>query len=402
MQRITNNMIESLPLPPKGNKVHRDTETKGFGIRVTSAGAKSFVLKYVMNGRERSFTIGEYAPSPGLNTSSARAIANELKGEIAQGHDPLDKRIGLRKAPTVFDLCEDYLERHARPHKRLKSVQGDESIINNYILPKLGGLKVGAIRRTDIDDIHQSKHLKEHPYQANRVLALLSKMFNLAIEWEWIGRNPAKGVKKYHEEQRHRWLSTEEISKLTSALEAYQNKRAVNAIRLIVLTGSRKSEVFKAEWSNIDFERKVWTKPSAHTKQKRTEHLPLSAHALDLLSGMKDEAIPNVPFIFPGDAPGKPIQDIKKAWRKIVTDAGLEGVRINDLRHTYASHLVSGGLSLEIVGRLLGHTQASTTKRYAHLADDPLREATNRMGAIVEVASGERETAEIVPINKGA
>ena len=399
MSRITNKLIEGLPLPAKGNKVHWDTETKGFGIRITAAGAKSFVLRYTLNGRERRYTIGDYGPTPGLNTSTARTIADELKGRIAKGQDPLEMRVSLREAPTVRNLCEDYLERHARPHKRPRSVRDDQSMIESHIVPKLGSLKVAAVGRRDIDTLHQS--LKKHPYRANRVLALLSKMFNLAVEWEWIGRNPAKGVRKFPEEKRERWLTTEELTRLTNALSKCKNKRAANAIRLLTLTGSRKGEVLKAEWSQIDFERGVWTKPSAHTKQKRTEHVPLSAPALALLSEMKEEAVPDIPFIFPGDTPGKPLQDFKKEWTNILKRAKLENVRVHDLRHTYASHLVSSGLSLEIVGRLLGHTQAATTQRYAHLADDPLREATNRMGAIIENAEGKRETAEVVPLRQG-
>jgi len=210
-----------------------------------------------------------------------------------------------------------------------------------------------------------------------------------------------------------------------------------------MLTGARKGEALKADWDQIDFERGVWTKPSAHTKQKRTEHVPLSAPALALLSAMHEDAFKEVPFLFPGDKEGKPLHDFKREWtnirkaatieiwkgepeildlingltsdlgrapkfieidkaatkQKIKLPVGLQDVRIHDLRHTYASHLVSSGLSLEIVGRLLGHTQASTTKRYAHLADDPLREATNRMGVILETANGKGQSAEIHDIN---
>lgn len=188
---------------------------------------------------------------------------------------------------------------------------------------------------------------------------------------------------------------------MPDALDQSTNQRAVNAIRLLTFTGARMSEVLKAEWSQIDFERGVWTKPSAHTKQRKTEHIPLSAPALALLSKMKDEAVSGVLFIFPGDALGKPLQYFTKEWAKVTKQAGLEGVRIHDLRHTYASHLVSSGLSLEIVGKLLGHTQTSTTQRYGHLADDPLREATNRMGVIVEQASGNGQDAEIINLRGG-
>lgn len=188
-----------------------------------------------------------------------------------------------------------------------------------------------------------------------------------------VRRRHVEGIERFHEERRERWLSVDELQRLTDALDGYPNERAANAIRLLVLTGARKSEVLAAEWSQLDLERGVWTKPSSHTKQKKTERVPLSEPTIALLSKLKREAFTEVPFVFPGDVSDRPVQDIKKAWSTVCEKAGLEGVRLHDLRHTYASHLVSSGLSLELVGRLLGHTQAATTKRYAHIADDPLR-----------------------------
>jgi integrase len=266
-------------------------------------------------------------------------------------------------------------------------------MLKNYIRPALGSKRVDAVRRRDIERLHQ--HLKTTPYRANRVLALLSKMFSLAMEWDWRADNPCQGIKKFHEEKRDRWLKTDELRRLTDALGRSTNRRAGDAVRLLILTGARKGEVLKAEWSQIDFERGVWTKPSAHTKQKRTEHVPLSAAALALLSAMR-ELDPAGRYLFPGNKPGEPLKDIKLFWPKICRDAGLESVRIHDLRHTFASHLVSSGTSLEMVGRLLGHTQAATTMRYSHLADDPLREAANRFGSIV---TGDK-TAEVIPLRR--
>jgi integrase len=190
-------------------------------------------------------------------------------------------------------------------------------------------------------------------------------------------------------------LADDELGRLCGALDRSPNRRAANAIRLQLLTGSRLGEVLTAEWAEIDFDRGVWTKPSHHTKQKRTEYMPLSPQALALLSKMQEAADPESPFLFPGDAPGKPLQEIKKFWRVIMQDARIEHYRRHDNRHTFASHLVSGGLSLEIVGRLLGHTNPTTTKRYAHLADDPLRAAASRFGGKMEGLRSGKE-AEVV------
>jgi integrase len=190
-----------------------------------------------------------------------------------------------------------------------------------------------------------------------------------------------KRIPRYDEQKRDRWLSDEELLRLSDALNAHPNKRASNAVRLQLLTGARLGEVLTAECRDFDLSRGVWTKPSHHTKQKRREHIPLSAEAHALVSGILATESSGSPYLFPGDADGKPLQSIKKFWASLLRSADIKAYRLHDNRHTYASHLVSSGLSLEIVGRLLGHTNPSTTKRYAHLADDPLRAATGRFGA---------------------
>ena len=221
-------------------------------------------------------------------------------------------------------------------------------------------------------------------------------MFNFAIsdnEREWgIAKNPASGIQKFQEQKRERWLSKEELERLASALDSYPEKRAtlaevsekqrvfvrseaqraVNAIRLIIMTGARKGEVLLAKWEQFDLERGVWTKPSHNTKQKRVEHVPLSSQALVFLKSLPKEG----DFLFPGRM-GEHLTDLKFPWAAICKDAQIAGVRVHDLRHTFASHLVSSGVSLPTIGKLLGHTQAQTTARYAHLADSPLREAAN-------------------------
>ena len=261
-------------------------------------------------------------------------------------------------------------------------VRDDRSMLDRLILPRLGNLKVAAIGRRDVETLHTS--LRTKPYLANRVLSLLSKMLNLAVAWDWRPDNPAKGIPRYHEDRRQRWLSADELARLWAALEVHPNRRAANAVKLLVLTGARRNEVLAATWDEFDLDRGVWTKPSHHTKQKRTEHVPLSGPARALLAALRAEAETNQVYLFPADAPDKPLGDIKNFWRRLCRDAKLEGVRLHDLRHTYASSLVSRGVSLHIVCRLLGHTQPQTTARYAHLDDESLREATNGFGRLVE------------------
>ena len=268
-------------------------------------------------------------------------------------------------------------------------------MLDRIILSRLGGKKVIDVQSRDIHALHAG--MKDTPYQANRVLALLSKMFSLAVNWGWRSDNPVKGIERFHEERRERWLSDEELGRILEALETHPNKRAANVVRFQLLTGARIGEVLSARWSDVGLERGVWTKPSHHTKQNRTEHLPLSVPALALLAEMRESAGTGQQYLFPGNSPDKPLRGIKKFWRNITMRAGLGDYRLHDNRHTHASHLVSSGLSLEIVGRLLGHTNPMTTKRYAHLSDHPLRAAAECFGSKMD-ALRDGSMARTVPV----
>jgi integrase len=228
------------------------------------------------------------------------------------------------------------------------------------------------------------------------VLSLLVRLFNVAISWGWRADNPARGNKRYHETSSERFLSPAELNRLCEALENHPERRSVNAIGLLMLTGARRSEVLKATWSQFDLEVGAWTKPGATTKTKTEHRVPLSAPALQLLTDMK--AVSKGEYLFPGNLPDQPLKDIKRTWASVCGAAELEGVRLHDLRHTFASLLASSGLSLPIISKLLGHTMVSTTMRYAKLYDDPLREATERVGAVV---AGQGKQAEVVRIKTG-
>jgi integrase len=252
------------------------------------------------------------------------------------------------------------------------------------------------------------------PTRANRAAALLSKMLNLAVRWEMRAENPARGLERNHEEKRARYLAGDELRRLTEVLAAHPNQVAANAIRLLLLTGARRGEVLGASWDQFDLETGIWVKPSSHTKQKREHRIPLSAPVRLLLAEMKvtaDQRAAKVnqescSFLFPAQRrtrgarhSGGHLAEIKGAWRAICALAGLSGVRVHDLRHSYASILASEGLSLPVIGALLGHTQPGTTARYAHLFDDPLRVATERVGAIV-AGNGAKPAAEVIELNR--
>ncbi len=376
-ERITETLVKNLAPPAKGNKITYDTELKGFGVRVTAKGAKAFVLNFRVGAQERRLTIGGY---PEWTAAAARKEAEAHKRQVDVGADPMAQRHEERAAATMADLCGLYIERHL-PKKRPSSQKDDRSIIDRTILPRFGKAKAASIRYADIEVLHRDL-TETAPYSANRAVALLSKMFSLAIKWEVIGGNPAKGIERNPEQPRARYLDIAELNRLLDVLDVHQNQPAVNAIRLLLFTGARRSEVLSATWDQFDLDAGCWAKPAASVKQKRLHKVPLSLSAIELLRDMRAKAQPSR-FLFPGKNSDAPLADIKKSWAAICAKARIEGVRLHDLRHTYASHLASAGNSLPIIGALLGHTQAQTTHRYAHLFDDPLRAATDTFGASI-------------------
>ena len=394
--RLYDSVVKRLPAPTAGNKVYYDSEETGFGARVTAAGARSFILNYRTRvGRERRFTIGAF---PAWTTSAARTEAKALKRRIDRGEDPLAEVQAGRSAPTVADLCNRYIEQHL-PKKRERSGRDDRNMIAKRILPALGAIKVSDVTFSDIDGLHRKITRGGTPIRANRVAALLSKMFSLAIKLQMRSDNPCRGVERNQENKRTRYLSADEISRLTVALAAHEDQQAANIVRLLLLTGARLNEVQSATWEQFDIENGVWTKPGSTTKQKTEHRVPLSAPARQLLAELhadNDAGVDDASYVFTGRVGGHR-KTIRKVWEDLCELTGLNGVRVHDLRHSYASLLASAGLSLPTIGALLGHSQPSTTARYAHLADLPLRAATETVGAII----AGKPSAKVVLIKGG-
>lgn len=389
-QKLTDTIVKNLPTPALGNKVHYDSEVKGFGCRVTKGGARSFILNYrTRTGRERRFTIGQY---PDWKVQPARTEAGELKKAIDRGEDPLAEIQAHREAPSVGVLC-DRFEAEYLPKKRPSTQRDYRAAIKNDIRPEMKHLKVAEVTFSDVDDLHRKITRRGATYHANRVLALLSKMFNQSIRWGWRTDNPARGIERNQEQKRNRYLSADELARLTVALAEHEDQQAANIIRLLLLTGARRGEVQAARWDQFDLKMGIWIKPGATTKQKTEHRVPLSAPARQLLCELWEKSTVDAEYVFPGRSRGHRVE-IKGDWATLCKTASISGARIHDLRHTYASMLASAGLSLPIIGALLGHTQPATTARYAHLLDDPLKQATERVGAIL---SG-RPAAEIVAL----
>ena len=386
MAHLTDSVVKRLPPPARGNRIAYDTAVKGFGCRVTAASARAFILNYrTQAGRERRYTIGAF---PAWSTTAARKEAARLKLEVrVNGADPVGGLEAARGEPTVADMVERYIEEHL-PKKRPGSRAEDLGLIKQWI-DSFRHLRVAAVTIEDVDNLHRKITRAGTPYRANRVLALLSKMFALAsTRWRWRADNPCRGVERNQEVKRTRYMTAAELERLTVVLADYPDQQAANIVRLLLFTGARKTEVLAAKWEDFDLVAGVWTKPGATTKQRTEHRVPLSAPARALLASLPRSS----DYVFPGPGGAPRRVDLKGPWPAMCRAAGIHGVRLHDLRHTFASVLASSGQSLPIIGALLGHTQPATTPRYAHLIDDPLRAATETAGSIIEG----RPKAEIV------
>jgi integrase len=412
LAKLTDKVVRSLTGPVDGKKpyqIHYDGRegVRGFGIRVTRAGAKSFVLNYRARGVERRLTLGSF---PDWSVAQAREEAKRLKRLVDQGRDPMGERHEERRAPTVADLADRYLVEHA-PKKRERSRHEDQSVITQWIRPALGNKKVADVRHADIERLHSRITAYGTRVRANRCVALLSKMFSLATRWEMRSSdNPCRGIERNAEEPRNRYLAGDELRRLVEALRVFPNQAAANAIKLLLLTGSRRSEVLSASWNQFNLEEGIWVKPSSHTKQKREHRIPISGAVRLLVGEMRAAADqraaetdrPASPFLFPAprgarQGPGHMVE-LKGPWRQLCKAAGIDGLRPHDLRHSYASFLINSGASLALIGSLLGHSNPSTTSRYSHLFDSPLRLAAEKVAAIV--SGGNSDTAEVIEINR--
>jgi integrase len=391
-------------VPASGSTIIWDTRLGGFGLRITAGGIASFILNYRnAEGRERRCTIGRWGE---YSADLAYDEATTLRKKIKRGEDPLvtqkaEELATAQAERTLGDLAKDYMKNHAEIYKRPHTIYDDNGMLRSIVLPRLGPMPLTAITQQDIQSLHNS--LVATPHRGNRVRALLSSMFNHAINNGWLTVNPVKKVPKYFggkEPKREVWLSKEQVGELKKALAEYSSQDGENAIRLLLLTGARPGELLSAEWSAFDLKKGTWFKPSCATKQKKNEHVPLNPPALALLKGMF-AAKNGSPYLFPGCTSrlGQSRVSLKWAWKQVSKTAGLAtevkvkgkrgkllsrwkpNYRLYDLRHTFASHCVSNGESLYIVGKLLGHSRPQTTERYAHVDDSATRKTTENLAA---------------------
>lgn len=377
MPRLTDAIVKGLA-PPDGKRDIKlyDNLVRGFAIRVTEAGARSFMLNYIVDGRERRITIGSY---PAWSVAAARDRAALLRRKADAGEDPAEERTAARNQKTMRELWERYRD-EVSAFKALSTQRDELSMWTKIIIPALGSRGLQTLSIEDVEKLHRSV-AERAPVRANRVLASVRHAFNKANRWSWMSINPANGVKRSAEVPRDRYLSRAETKRFIKALDARSQSSSTLALRFILLTGCRKGEALKADWSQFDLEARVWVKPSSHTKQRRTHRVPLSDGAMLVLAKAKKSF--SSQFVFPSRDGGH-LTDIKKTFAAICNDAELENFRVHDLRHSFASILASGGHSLTVIGQMLGHTQAGTTLRYSHLFDDALRDAARSVSEATE------------------
>ena len=386
--------LRELPAPMSGNVIHYDSEVRGLGLRITRNNARGWIFNYRVKGVERRLTIGAFSDWP---LKLAREEAQRLRRLVDQGRDPMAERHADRTAPTVRELFARWQAEKA-PAMRPRSRVEQERLFRQCIEPELGSRKVADVTHEDIDRLHrkithrksQRKGQNGAPVRANRTVSFASRLFNLAVVWKMRADNPVKGIEKNPEQPRHRYLTEAELTRLDAALVAEPDRQLINILWLLLLTGARKGEVLAMRWEHLDLgEPAVWTKPAPAVKQARLHRAPLNNQARDILVVIKEENSGNVvrlspsPFVFAERNELGHVRDIKRGWERICQRAGLTNLRIHDLRHSFASFLVSAGYNLPMVGALLGHSQAQTTARYAHLMDTAQRAATETLGALV-------------------
>jgi integrase len=426
--KLTKRSVEALKSDVRDQFIW-DTEIPGFGCKVTPKGARIYVLQYGRRGRDYRVTIGRHGSD--VTAEQARLAAYRLRGIIATGENPAINRTRERSISTVADLGERYMIEYAEEHKKPSAIAQDRRNLDNHILPLVGKLLISSVEAADVArvmrDVAAGKTRKDEKTKlrgrrivrggeivANRVQALLSKMFELAEEWKLRpkGSNPCRGLKHYVENKVERFLSTDELARLGAALAAAESERpmingvhenatsikmrrggqrrigsrcerpsVIAAIRLLLLTGCRVGEILSLQWWHVHLDRRLLLLPDSKTGAKAVY---LSEPAIQVLASVKRD--PNSNYVLAGTSPGKPIVSLRKPWVNLCAAAKIQDLRLHDLRHSFASIGAADGLSLQMIGALLGHTQPSTTARYAHLAASPLHEAVDVIGAKIAAA----------------
>ena len=395
---VSPNGLQTRPKPTSTDIYLWDADLSGFGLKITPAGRKVYLIQYRLGGRRgrtRRITIGHHGE---LTPITARMEAKRLLGQVALGRDPASDRDKARADKSLGAVLDQFLTEHVKPKRKASTAREYQRIAKLYIQPRRGRRLLSEITRQDVARLHHE--LASKSYQANRTLALLSKFFNWAEKYGFRpdGSNPCRHVEKYPEMRRERFLSEAELARLGDALRVAERDKsatpwAIAAIRLLTFTGTRLSEILTLRWEYVNVEHGILLLPDSKTGQKAVH---LNAPSLAVLQDMRLEGNP---YVICGDIPGQHLVNLERPWRRIRKTAGLDDVRLHDLWHSFASIGASSGHSLLIIGKMLGHSQPATTARYAHLADDPVKAASDAVAARIAAAMGHVKPADLVNLS---
>ncbi len=383
--KFTNQRLEKLTCPPGLKSLYcYDSETPGLALYVSETGVRTFYLYKKINGRPVRFKLGKWPHEIGIDDARKQCVI--AAGRIAGGDDPHSKRLTARREMTLGDLWFIHIE-HARQHNRPSTVEENESQWRTHF-EGWANRKLSEITRSDVERLHRSIGETSGRYAANRALALIHHIYaKTALRTGYVGDNPARGIERFKEKTRDRFMTADEIPKFFAALNA-EPQIFQDLYRVALLTGARRSNLQGMCWTDVDLNACVWTIPADDAKAGQAIHVPLSADAVDILTRRR-KADPTGEYVFPGRGVSGHIVEIKSSWARITKRAGIEGMRFHDLRRSTGSWLAASGVSLPIIGKLLGHRSASTTQVYARLSLDPVREAVNTgTAAMMNAAKG--------------
>jgi integrase len=371
--KLTKRVVDSAKAPQEPNTFTQiwDTEIPGYGLRITHAGVKSYILNYRTKGRQRKYTIGRHGD---YTAETARIEAMDLRTIIAKGGDPQAEKRKANATPLLTDFADEYL---ARVKQTNKTWNKDESKLNKRILPKWGKLRLDTLTTRQIESLHNSIKAERTPATANRYLALIKRMLNLAVEWGYIDKNPAQHIKLFKENnERTDWLNNDQVKALLTACSEYGDPYIAALFPFLLYTGARLGEALNAQWTSIDVDRGMWHIPEA--KSGKGRYVPLAPQAIAQLEALEQQE--SNPFVFCGRVKGQALVNVAKPWKRIKTAAGLpDHFRIHDLRHTFASWGVSNGIDLYHIQALLGHSSSQMTQRYSHLAEDGIKASVKQI-----------------------
>ena len=386
---FTKASIENLPIPESGWKYYYDTKVPGLAVGVGASGVKTYVLYKKINRRPERIKIGR---TTDLTVDEARTKAIEHNGKVALGSNPADKKRQQRAEITFGEMFALFYEQHSKPHK--KTHKEDLAKFTKYLSDRKYGINLAKRRLSEIGiaEIKTvfNKIAETHPITANRVLALVSSVFSEAIRAElYDGLNPCRGVRRHKENKRSRFLTREELPAFFKAVDECKNSVARDYIKMSLVTGARRSNVLAMRWDQISFVRKEWTIPE--TKNGEPQIIPLLPQALEVLAERKaDPDAANSPFVFPSTGAQGHLVEPKRAWETIRKKAGIEDVRLHDLRRTFGAWMAGSGANLSIIGKSLNHKSLDTTKTYDRLWIDPVREAMEKAVGSIFTAGGSR------------